>query len=306
MIKKHPLNLQAIFWILVCKFSFVIMMAMGKASILPTMQINFCRSFSIFLITGSMILFNKDLTFKTSNPKLQFLKVSVGAFGMIGYFYAFRYLEMAQAATLSFSQALILPIFAFFFLREKIGKGRITALIVGYVGTLIALNPVYGTFDTAEAIMLIASACGAFAVVCAKKLTAKDSPILLMFYSGLATSVLLAVYYSLKGNMMDFGPEGEWFSLTVEHIKFFAMLVFISFIMQYSYIKAYSLADVGFLAPFDYIKLIISSVFSLLIFHQTPSIETILGAALIVGSTLYLTKKDIHKEPQYEYKNTPQ
>jgi drug/metabolite transporter (DMT)-like permease len=305
VIKKHPLNLQAIFWILACKFSFVIMMAMGKASSLPTMQINFFRSFSICLIAGCMVFFNKDLTFKTSNPKLQLLKVSVGAFGMIGYFYAFRYLEMAQAATLSFSQALLLPIFAFLVLGEKIGKGRIAALIVGYTGTLIALNPVYGTFNAPEIIMLIASGCGAFAVVCAKKLTAKDSPILLMFYSGLATSVLLGLYYTLKGDMIDFGPEGEWRALTMDDAKFFAMLVFISFIMQYSYIKAYSLADVGFLAPFDYLKLIISSVFSLLIFHQAPSIETILGAALIVGSTLYLTKKDIHKDPQYRYKDTP-
>ncbi len=304
MIRKHPLNLQGIFWILVCKFSFVIMMAMGKASSLPTIQINFCRSFSIFLVTGCMIFFNKNLTFKTSNPRLQFLKVLVGAFGMIGYFYAFRYLEMAQAATLSFSQSLILPIFAFLLLREKIGKGRIAALIVGYTGTLIALNPVYGTFNAPEIIMLIASACGAFAVVCAKKLTTKDSPTLLMFYSGLATSVILGIYYAFKGNMIDFGPEGQWCPLTIEHIKFFSMLVFISFIMQYSYIKAYSLADVGFLAPFDYIKLIISSVFSLVIFHQTPSLETILGATLIVGSTLYLTKRDIHKDPQYQYKNT--
>jgi drug/metabolite transporter (DMT)-like permease len=302
MIRNHPLNLQAVFWILLCKCLFVIMMAMGKGSSLPTLQINFCRSFSIFIITACIILFSKKLTFKTTNPKLQLLKVSVGAFGMIGYFYAFRYLEMAQATTLGFTQALILPIFAFLFLREKIGAGRITALIIGYIGILVAINPVYRSFEAPEGIMLIASACGAFAVVCAKKLTAKDSPILLMFYSGLATSVLVGIYYVLKGTSIDVGIEGQWTPLTFEHIQFFGILVFVSFFMQYSYIKAYSLADVGFLAPFDYIKLIISTVFSLLIFQQIPSIETIVGAILIIGSTFYLTKKDIHKDPQYHYK----
>jgi len=299
---KNPINLQAIFWILLCKTSFVTMMAMGKASSLPTIQINFCRSFSVFLITGCMIFFNKSLVFKTTNPTLQFLKVSVGAFGMIGYFYAFRYLEMAQGTTLSFTQALILPVFAFLFLKEKIGTRRIMALIVGYAGIIVAINPLYGSFSLPEGIMLIASACGAFAVVCAKKLAAKDSPILLMFYSGLATSILLGIYYSIKGETIDFGPEGQWLDLTVDHVKFLSLLVFISFIMQYSYLRAYALADVGFLAPFDYVKLIISTCVSLLVFDQIPSKETLLGAVLIIGSTVYLTKKDLRIKPQYNYK----
>ena len=119
--KRQSINLQAVFWILVCKFCFVVMMAMAKASPLPTMQINICRSFSIFLIAGCIVFFNKTLTFKTANPKLQLLKVSIGSFGMIGYFYSFRYLEMAKATTLGFMQSLILPVFAFLFLRERIG-----------------------------------------------------------------------------------------------------------------------------------------------------------------------------------------
>ena len=300
--KKQAINLQAVFWILVCKFCFVVMMAMAKASTLPTMQINLCRSFSIFLIAACIIFFHKGLTFKTVNPKLQILKVSIGAFGMIGYFYAFRHLEMAKATTLGFMQSLVLPVFAFLFLRERIGWNRIIALIIGYAGILIAINPVYGSFETAEGIILLASLCGAFAVVVAKKLTAKDSPILLMFYSGLATSVILGVYYALKGDLIDCGPEGQWVPLTWADGKFFFMLVVVSFAMQYSYLKAYSLADVGFLAPFNYVKFLISSAFSLLLFHQRPEMETLVGAALIIGSTLYLTKKEIHQEPQYHYK----
>ena len=278
------------------------MMAMAKASPLPTMQINICRSFSIFLIAGCIVFFNKTLTFKTANPKLQLLKVSIGSFGMIGYFYSFRYLEMAKATTLGFMQSLILPVFAFLFLRERIGWSRVIALVVGYVGVLVAINPVYGTFEKAEAIILMSSVCGAVAVVVAKKLTAKDSPVLLMFYSGLATSVILGVYYMLKGDLIDLGPEGQWVPLTEDDVQFFLILVGVSFAMQYSYLKAYSLADVGFLAPFNYVKFVISSAFSLLLFHQRPELETFLGATLIIASTFYLTKREIHQAPQYHYK----
>lgn len=301
MIQRYPINLQAVFWIGVCKISFVTLMALNKQSLLPTFEINFCRSFLIALITAGIIGFNKKLTFKTRNPKLQLLKVSVGAFGMIGYFYGFRHLEMAYATTLDFSQSLILPLFAILFLKERINLRRLLALCIGYIGILIAVNPVYKSLEAAEIIMLVAAACGAFAVVCAKKLTAKDSPILLMFYSGVATTFFLGIYYAVP--WFDAGPQGQWVPLTAEHIPFFSLLIFISFIMQYSYIKAYSLADVGFLAPFNYIKFFISVCFSLIFFNQIPTLETFFGAALIAASTVYLTKKELNTVPQYRYKD---
>jgi drug/metabolite transporter (DMT)-like permease len=301
MLKKQSINLQAVFWIVLCKTCFVMMMALNKQSTIPTLEINFCRSFLIMCITAFVIASNKKLTFKTANPLLQFLKVSIGAFGMIGYFYGFRYLEMAHATTLDFSKSLILPLFAIFVLKEKINCARVIALLIGYAGILIALNPFSGVFEKAEAIMLIAALCGAFAVVMAKKLTAKDSPILLMFYSGVATAGLLGVYYIIPGLHL-FGTQGQWVPLTWSDAPFFLKLVGISFVMQYSYLKAYSLSDVGFLATFDYAKLFISILFSLFLFDQLPTMETLLGAALIISSTFYLTKKELHKEPQYHYK----
>lgn len=301
MFKKQSINLQAVFWIVLCKASFVVMMALNKQSTLPTLEINFCRSSLIMVITAIIIISNKKLTFKTGNPTLQFLKVSVGAFGMIGYFYGFRYLEMAHATTLDFSQSLILPLFAIFFLKEKINYQRILILLIGYTGILIAINPFSGSFEKAEGIMLVAAFCGAFAVVMAKKLTAKDSPILLMFYSGVATACLLGIYYALPGES-SFGMQGIWVPLTLDDAPFFLKLIIISFVMQYSYLKAYSLADVGFLAPFNYTKFFISVLFSFFVFHQIPAIETFIGATLIIGSTFYLTRKEIHKAPQYHYK----
>lgn len=301
MFKKKSINLEAVFWILLCKSSFVLMMALNKHSSLPTLEINFCRSFLIMVITAVLIASNKKLTFKTGNPKLQFFKVSIGAFGMVGYFYGFRYLEMAHATTLDFSQTLILPLFAIFFLKEKINCRRIIALLIGYTGILIAVNPFSGSFEKAEAVMLIAAVCGAFAVVMAKKLTAKDSLFLLMFYSGVATAGLLGVYYMIPGAPL-FETQGEWVALTWDDIPFFVQLIVVSFIMQYSYLKAYSLADVGFLAPFNYTKFFISVLFSLFLFHQVPALETFFGAMLIISSTFYLTKKELHQEPQYHYK----
>lgn len=223
---------------------------------------------------------------------------------MIGYFYAFRHLEMSKATTLGFTQSLVLPVFAALFLKERIGWRRVLAILVGYGGILVAIDPFYGSFEIAEGIILLASVCGAFAVVVAKKLTAKDSPILLMFYSGLSTSVILATYYALRGDIIDLGPDGQWTQLTSEHVDFFFSLVGISFAMQYSYLKAYSLADAGFLAPFNYVKFLISVIFSYFLFAQLPARETLIGSALIIGSTLYLIRRELHMDPQYQYKNS--
>ncbi len=296
------LHAQAAGWIILCRTAFIGMMALVKFLPYQTLQVNLCRSGINMVIVLLILGYQRKLYFKSKQPKLQLVRVLCGAFGMMCYYYAFRNLDMAKASTLLFAQALMLPVFAMIFLHEKSGWRRILAVIIGYVGIWVALDPVYEQFTYAEGIALLAAALGAGAMVSGKKLTATDDTLLLMFYSGLTTVMLLGPLFAFDISLFGLIEEVHWETMILGDWKYILFIVGCSLTAQYSYIRAYKIGDIGFLAPFEYLKFILSLVIGYLFFSEMPEFTTYIGAAIVVSSTLYLTKREIKKNPQYNYR----
>jgi drug/metabolite transporter (DMT)-like permease len=164
------------------------------------------------------------------------------------------------------------------------------------------LDPVYEEFSYAEGIALLAAALGAGAMVSGKKLTATDDTLLLMFFSGLTTVLLLGPLFVFDISFFGYVDPIQWEPMSFEDWKYIALIVVCSLTAQYSYIRAYKIGDIGFLAPFEYLKFILSLGIGYLFFAELPETTTYVGALIVMGSTLYLTKKEIKKNPQYNYR----
>tara|TARA_R110002050_G_scaffold44262_2_gene105553 strand:- start:11606 stop:12532 length:927 start_codon:yes stop_codon:yes gene_type:complete len=298
---KH-LHAQAAGWIILCRAAFIGMMALVKFLPYQTLQVNLCRSVINMAIVLLVLAYQRKLHFKSKQPKLQLVRVICGAFGMMCYYYAFRNLDMAKASTLLFAQALILPVLAMIFLHEKSGWRRILAVVIGYIGIWVALDPVYEEFSYAEGIALLAAALGAGAMVSGKKLTATDNTLLLMFFSGLATVSLLAPLFVFDISLFGMIEKVHWQPMLLDDWKYILLIVLCSLTAQYSHIRSYKIGDIGFLAPFEYLKFIFSLVIGYLFFAEFPETTTYIGAAIVMGSTLYLTKRELKKNPQYNYR----
>ncbi|MEI8320835.1 MAG: DMT family transporter [Alphaproteobacteria bacterium] len=295
-LRSKSMKTQAIFWILICKFSFVVMMVIVKAqSSYPTLQLNFLRSLLVMVAVAPLLLRHGMKGFQTKKPGNQLYRVVFGMAAMICMFYAYRVLTLSKASALEFSYGLVLPVMAMFFLKEKIQTNRWFSLILGYVGVWLIIDPVYERLEFGELIMLISVLLKSASSIHLKKLTDTDAPLLSVFYSGLATVTCLGIYFLA----IPYFPAAQnlfwaaWHPVNVEGAWWILLMGVCSFIAQYSYIQAFRRGQLNFLSGFEYLKIIFSTIFGILIFAQTPSWQTIMGGFIILVSSYFIARKEV-------------
>lgn len=201
-------------------------------------------------------------------------------------FYALVHLPLADANAISFARALFLVPMAFFFLSERVGVRRIAATIVGFVGVLLIVRP-SGSMETASLVAVFGAMLVSGAVVCVKILSRTDGPGTLLFFSaviGLFITTVPAVM------VWQWPSAGDFWLLM-------AMGVF-GVAAQTCFLNAYSVGEVSALAPFDYLRLILAGAVGFFVFADVPDQLTILGASLIVLSTLYITLREARQHAQ--------
>jgi drug/metabolite transporter (DMT)-like permease len=168
---------------------------------------------------------------------------------------------------------------AAFVLREKIGPHRLAAAALGFVGVLLMARPEgKGGFGLPQLAMLAAS--GLFAVtVTGMKVMTRDHPPSTLLYWSAALGMLFALPLALL----------TWRWPTATDFLLLALMGVIATVNQACYIKGMQLGDAAAMAPLDYTRLVFAGIAGFVLFHELPGPMTLLGAAVVVGSTLYIT-----------------
>ena len=111
------------------------------SSDLPILQITWARYFfTVIFILPVMFLFKKNLVW-TVKPKLQFLRGLILLTANICFFYSISVISLAKALTLAFIAPLIVTAFSPFYLNEKVGIKRWSAVIIGFTGSRVVIRP---------------------------------------------------------------------------------------------------------------------------------------------------------------------
>lgn len=196
-------------------------------------------------------------------------------------FTAVRYLPLADITALAFVGPLMVTGFAALFLGEPVGARRWAAVAVGFAGVLVIIRPGFQTLHWAMLMPLAMALC--YAVYQVLTRTARDAapPVNALFY----TAVVGAAGASLVAPFGWVWPTAaEW-----------ALLVAIAFLGGFGHllmILAYERAPASTLAPFLYTELLWVGTVAFLAFDEVPDRWTLAGAAVIVGSGLYV----LHRE----------
>lgn len=213
---------------------------------------------------------------KTSQSKLYMARSCFGFVAMFLWFYALAIIPLATATSLSFLAPLISVILAMIFLGEPSGLRRWAALIVGFIGTVIILRPGTEAFHSGSLIAVASSFFWAIAAVIVKKLSSKDSPMLMATYS---TSIMTCL--SLVPALIFWRdvPDYAW--------KWLFVLGITGSMAQYAFNKSFSLADVSFAQAFDFSRLIFAALVGWVFFAETIDMPTVIGALIIFSSSIY-------------------
>jgi drug/metabolite transporter (DMT)-like permease len=193
---------------------------------------------------------------------------------------------LATAHVIGFASPLIVVALSALVLREHVRAARWIAVIGGFFGVLIVLRPGTSEALPVAALWLVAAA-GFWSVVqiMSRSIASHDKAETTAVYTYV---VALAATSLLVPWTIDFTAERS----TADWLAIFAVGLF-GGIRHYFVIKAYALAPASVIAPFNYAELIGATLVGLIVFGTLPEPWTWLGAAVIIGAGLYLTRSEV-------------
>ncbi|WP_439817234.1 DMT family transporter [Zavarzinia sp. CC-PAN008] len=276
--------IQGVLWMLLAAALFTAMSALAKTlgQRLDSMQIAFFRAFFalVFVTPFALSIGWKGLA--SNRPWLHVWRGLFGSSAMLAGFYAFVHLPLALSTAINFTTPLFLIVLAALFLGERVRLRRGLATLVGFAGVLVILRPDTG-LDQASLIGL----AGAFLAACSftliKTMAKNDRPSTMVFYFGVFASAFSAIPAWIV--WIDPTPL-EWVLLAATGAAGGAA--------QACTARAYALAEATFVAPFDYTRLLYSGLVGYILFQEVPDGWSYAGIALIVGSTLYIARREAH------------
>ncbi len=124
---------------------------------------------SLTVILLFLKLTKKLIIFKTQYPLLTFCRVLLFFFGFSAFYISLTVMPLATATALFFVTPFLITIFANFFLKEEIGPRRWAAVIIGFFGVYIILNPDFSDFDYLSLTPIFCAFCYSLSMIIIKK-----------------------------------------------------------------------------------------------------------------------------------------
>lgn len=248
---------------------------------LHTTVIVFFRNFLSVLFLLPWALRDGAALVKTTRIGAHFWRAAIGMLGMQSWFYCIATLPLNHATALSFTAPLFTTLFAVLFLGERADKFRWLALAVGFVGTLIILRPSIADTELSSMVVLFATSMWAIAGMLVKSLTTTEPPLRIVFYMALFMMLL-----ALPPALMHW----QWPSPVLWACL--ACVAIASTGAHWFLVRAYSIAQVVQLMPFDFLRLIFTAIFAYFFFHETSDLFTWLGAGVIIASAVAIARRD--------------
>ena len=244
-------------------------------------------TFQTFTVLPVLLWIEGPAALRVRHPFLQFLRGALLGVGAAAYFAALRFMPLADATAIFFVEPMIVTLLSALILGETIGWRRIAAVLVGFLGALIVIQPNFAAFGVAAALPVLTAACIALYLILSRRLSRTASPLAMLFYAGVGGMAVIACAV-LAGDRLAiddlrFGwPDGSvaWLLIlgacclgTVGHLMF---------------IEAYRLAPASVLAPFGYMEIVSAVFLGFVMFGAFPGGEKWLGIAIIVGSGVFI------------------
>ena len=218
---------------------------------------------------------------RPNRPWMQALRIVVAFGSTLGFFYVFPRMPLVDAYAISYAAPLFMVALSVPMLGEPVGWRRWTAVVVGFVGVLIMLDPSGIEFHVMSLIVLGATFCYALSTVMLRLLSRHDSDVVALFWLSLATSAASLV-----------GAIPVWVWPTPLDWVWLVVMGLLGGIAQILNTRAWRLATTAVLAPFDYTSIVLAVLFGYLWFKEEPSWMVWFGLPLVIGSGLYI----LHRE----------
>ena len=252
------------------------------SSSLDVLQITWGRFFftAVFTFLLMIIFYRKSLIW-TNKPLLQIIRGLFLVFSTYLFFYSISVISLPKALTLAFVAPLFVTALSPFFLKEKVGIRRWTAVFIGFIGTLIVIRPGFLEYNLATFAALGTGFCYGFYLIITRKLSTSDNPLLTLLFTGVVGVIILSFFM-----------PSVWINPTPNQWYLMAIIGLIASVAHFFIILSLKYADASKLAPLGYTEIITNVIISYYFFNELPDNWTYLGLFIIVLSGLYISRRE--------------
>ena len=255
---------------------------------------------SFVLILLFLIITKKPIVFKSQYPLLTFTRVILFFFGFSSFYVSLTVLPLGTATALFFVTPFLITIFAHFFLKEEIGLRRWSAVVVGFIGVYVTLNPDFSNFNYLSLLPILCALCYSLSMIIIKKTSDKDSVYTQTFTFYIGAIVISIIFYFIIGdgqyNVSDHPASQfifrEWFVNFNSNILLMTATGVTATLAFLFLFTAYSIASPAVVSPFEYSILFWSPLVGWLYFDEIPSLNTVIGILIIVSSGVYIFMRE--------------
>ncbi|HSA82471.1 MAG TPA: DMT family transporter [Geminicoccaceae bacterium] len=278
-----PDNLRGASWVVLSAVLFTSMAAVVKSlgAQIDSFQLAFFRALFGLLLILPFALAAGLRTFRTRRLGMHMTRGIAGSIGMMCGFYALTHLTLADATAIGFTKPLFLIVLAALVLRETVRARRWSATALGFLGVLIMLRPGDGVLEPAALVALLGALAAATVSLLIKRLSASEPALTIMVYLGAVSVLTTALPAALV-----------WQTPTWQELAWMLLAAALASAAQLCFIRGFRIGEASALAPLDYARLPCAALYGIALFAEVPDRYTLLGAALIVLSTLYIGRRE--------------
>lgn len=242
----------------------------------------------VFFRTGVALLIVMAVALRTGTATLRTRRFGVHLWrnifqlgGQASWVYAIGALPLATVFAIEFTLPLWTAVLAVLMLGERMNRGRVVMLFLGFAGVLVILRPGFAIVQPAALVMLFGSLCFAVQMIGTKRLASTDSPMAVLFWmSVIQTPFCLAA--ALPG----------WAAPELRDLPWIAVIGCGSFTAHWCLTRAMKFADATVVVPLDFFRLPLIAVVGALFYAEAFDPAVILGAVLIFAGTWFSLSRE--------------
>ena len=223
----------------------------------------------------------------TKRVGLHLLRCLSGLIALIAIFIALRKLPLATVVSISFAAPIFTTIFSIFLLNEKVGFYRWLAVSIGFIGIIIITEPGFDDLNIYYLFPIIFCLGLSYVAITIRQLSTTE-PVWLIALN-FSIVITLASLFTIP------------FGWVMPNVKDLALLCMIGFFGGFANLwlsQSFKLSEVSLVSPLKYLALIFGIFFGYLIWDEIPTIRTLLGALLVIASSLIILRREIYHKKE--------
>lgn len=274
---------RGVLWMIAATMMFVNIDAIAKhlTQTYPVIEVVWARYFFHLLFLVAFLGRRLPAVMQTRRLTLQLWRSAFLVLATFMMMSALRVIPLADASTLLFLAPLVVTALSAPFLGERVGVRRWISVVVGFIGALVVIRPGTGMMQMAALLPAGAAVAFAFYQIATRLLARTDTPMTTLLYTALLGALALSATVPFV-----------WVTPTWIDLLMMIASGLLGGVGHFLLIKAFTAAPAATVSPFSYTTLIWSVTYGFVIFGDLPDAWTWTGAAIIVGSGLYILRRE--------------